>query len=249
MEEKGVLIVDDELQSRALIRKLITIYFPHCSIQEASDLETAEVLIHSFNPDLVFLDIQFKGETGFDLLDRLSDISFSLIFTTAHSEFAIKAFKYSALDYLLKPIDIDEFQTAVSKALSKPNPTPIQADQIHFIRQFKSGPDLPDKLSIPTVDGFLFVTISDIIYCHSLGNYTEIYLSKNQKILSSRTLGSFQELLQQHSFYRVHRSFLVNLAHVTMYKKKDGGLLVMDSGDEIEISRANRDHFLKIMTG
>lgn len=192
MEEKGVLIVDDELQSRALIRKLITIYFPHCSIQEASDLETAEVLIHSFNPDLVFLDIQFKGETGFDLLDRLSDISFSLIFTTAHSEFAIKAFKYSALDYLLKPIDIDEFQAAVSKALSKPNPTPIQADQIHFIRQFKSGPDLPDKLTIPTVDGFLFVTISDIIYCHSLGNYTEIYLSKNQKYYPVALLGAFR---------------------------------------------------------
>jgi len=241
-----ILIVDDEAQSRDLIRKLLLDFFPANTIDEAQDVSTAAKKINHNQFDLIFLDVQMRGETGFDLLDKVN-IDFQIIFTTAHSEFAIKAFRYSATDYLMKPIDTDEFKEAVEKAVQKIKAKKHSVEQIEFLKEIKSTKKLPEKLTIPTSSGFLFVNISDIIYCHAVGNYTEFHLISKEKIISSYTLGHYSEILETANFFRIHRSYLINLSQIKMYKKGEGGLLVMNNGEEIEVSRSNKGNFLKIL--
>jgi len=242
-----VLIVDDELQSRSLIRKLLSDNFPEIIAEEADTVISAVGKILQFLPHLVFLDIQMRGETGFDLLDKAGPVNFGIIFTTAHSEFAIKAFRYSAMDYLMKPLDAEEFKIAVEKALQKIKTRQPPAEQIEFLKQIKFDHKIPDKLTVPTSEGFLFVSINDILYCHAISNYTEFHLANKQKLLSSYTLGYYNELLSGQNFFRIHRSYLVNLAHIKMYKRSDGGVVIMDNGEEIEVSRSNKEAFLKIL--
>jgi two-component system LytT family response regulator len=249
MEGIHALIVDDEPQSRSLIRKLLSIHFPKMVVDEAENVASAAEKIHQNNFKLLFLDVQMRGETGFDLLDKTGTENIGIIFTTAHSEFALKAFRYSALDYLMKPIDAEEFKFAVEKAFSRINNQYDSREQMKFLREVKSSDKLPNKLTIPTAEGFLFVTIRDILYCHSMGNYTEFYLQGDQKILSSYTLGYYAELLQAHNFFRVHRSYLINLHHVRMYRRGEGGTVIMNDGEEIEISRSNKEAFLKLFKG
>ncbi len=248
MNNTRALIIDDELQSRSLVRKLLYDHFPQVLIEEAGTVDSAIEKIRHFTPDLIFLDVQMRGETGFDLLDKIGKVNFGIIFTTAHSEFAVKAFRYSAMDYLMKPLDAEEFKIAVEKALQRvKNQQQPPAEQIEFLKQIKSDHKLPDKLTVPTAEGFLFVNIHDILYCHAASNYTEFHLSNKQKLLSSYTLGYYNELLANHSFFRVHRSYLINLAHIKMYKRSDGGVVVMNNGEEIEVSRSNKEAFLKIL--
>lgn len=243
-----VLIVDDELQSRSLIRKLLSDHFPELVTEEAESITTALEKINYFNPNLIFLDVQMRGETGFDLLDKTGKVSFGIIFTTAHSEFAVKAFRYSAMDYLMKPIDADEFKSAVERALQRIKSEQVSSsEQIEYLKQIRSEQKLPDKLTIPTAEGFLFVSINDILYCHAVSNYTEFHLTDKIKLLSSYTLGYYNELLAEHHFFRVHRSYLINLVHIKMYKRGDGGVVIMNNGDEIEVSRSNKEAFLKIL--
>jgi two-component system LytT family response regulator len=246
MNNTRVLIVDDELQSRSLIRKLLADHFPALITEEAESVASASKKINEFNPDIVFLDVQMRGETGFDLLDKTGKANFGIIFTTAHSEFAIKAFRYSAMDYLMKPIDGEEFKSAVEKVLEIKNRSPLP-EQIELLQKVRSDHKIPDKLTIPTAEGFLFVNINDILYCHAVSNYTEFHLVNKQKLLSSYTLGYYNELLAEQNFFRIHRSYLVNLAHIKMYKRNDGGLVIMDNGEEIEVSRSNKEAFLKIL--
>jgi len=243
-----VLIVDDELQSRSLIRKLLSDNFPDIIAEEADTVISAADKIRHFLPHLVFLDIQMRGESGFDLLDKTGPVDFGIIFTTAHSEFAVKAFRYSAMDYLMKPLDAEEFRIAVEKALQKiKSLQPHPPEQIEFLKQIKFDHKIPDKLTVPTAEGFLFVGINDILYCHAISNYTEFHLANKQKLLSSYTLGYYNELLAEQNFFRIHRSYLVNLAHIKMYKRSDGGVVIMDNGEEIEVSRSNKEAFLKIL--
>jgi two-component system, LytTR family, response regulator len=242
------LIVDDELQSRLLIRKLLSDHFPELITEEADSVASAVEKIRNFSPALVFLDVQMRGETGFDVLDAIHEINFGIIFTTAHSEFAVRAFRYSAMDYLMKPLDAEEFKMSVERALHKLKiHLPPATRQIEFLKQVRSDHKLPDKLTVPTAEGFLFININDIFYCHAVSNYTEFHLANKQKLLSSYTLGYYNELLADHSFFRVHRSYLVNLAHIKMYKRGDGGVVVMNNGEEIEVSRSNKEAFLKIL--
>jgi len=246
MPSLTALIVDDELQSRSLIKKLVQDNFPDLITDEAETVNAAKEKITQLRPDLVFLDVHMRGETGFDLLDNLGKITFGVIFTTAHSEFAIKAFRYSALDYLMKPIDTDEFKSAMEKALGRIKNEQSSADQVEFLKELRSNQKTPDKLTIPTTEGLLFVNIKDVLYCHAVGNYTEFRLVDRQKIVSSYTLGYYDELLVGQKFFRVHRSYLINLSHIKMYKRGDGGSLIMNDGQEIEISRNHKEAFLKL---
>ena len=246
MPSLTALIVDDELQSRSLIKKLVQDNFPDLITDEAETVNAAKEKITQLRPDLVFLDVHMRGETGFDLLDNLGKITFGVIFTTAHSEFAIKAFRYSALDYLMKPIDTDEFKSAMEKALGRIKNEQSSADQVEFLKELRSNHKTPDKLTIPTTEGLLFVNIKDVLYCHAVGNYTEFRLVDRQKIVSSYTLGYYDELLVGQKFFRVHRSYLINLSHIKMYKRGDGGSLIMNDGEEIEISRNHKEAFLKL---
>jgi two-component system, LytTR family, response regulator len=240
-----ILIVDDEEKSCDLIENLLRNHFPHVITNKAFDVNSAINQIKSRSPDVIFLDVQMRGETGFDLLDKIR-VNSIVIFTTAYNEFAIKAFRYSATDYLLKPIDAAEFKQAVTKAFEKIKDNIDSTEQLAFLKEFKSVSKNPDKLTVPTADGFLFLSINDIIYCHSSGNYTEFNLAGNEKLLSSYTLGYYNEILEHHNFFRVHRSYLVNLSQIKMYKKGEGGILVMSNGDEIEIARTQKENFLKM---
>jgi two-component system LytT family response regulator len=246
MPQLTTLIVDDELQSRLLLKTLLLHNFPQFTVEEAESVNTAKEKIAKRRPDLVFLDVQMRDETGFDLLDQLDTINFGIIFTTAHSEHALKAFRYSAIDYLMKPIDTEEFTSAVSKALQRIKNLQSSSEQIEFLREVRSSRTSPDKLTVPTSEGFLFVSIKDILYCHAVGNYTEFHLAGQQKIVSSYTLGYYDEILSNHQFFRVHRSYLVNLGHIKMYKRGEGGSIIMNDGREIEISRNHKEAFLKL---
>lgn len=245
----NTLIIDDEAQSRLLIKKLLEDFAgTEFIIYEAGSAKEALGKANDILPKLVFLDIQMKGETGFDFLDQLRNWDFEIIFITAHSEFAIKAFRYCALDYLLKPIDKTEFEEAIQKAIAKikveKNSLSLQFEMLK--KHLKHAGSIGDKLSIATSEGIIFIDIPDILYCCAQNNYTVFHLSGKHKITSSQTLGYYSELLEAHHFFRIHRSYLVNLAHITMYKRGDGGAVVMRDGEEIEVSRNQKESFLRI---
>ena len=238
------LILDDEKQSRALIRQYLQNQFPQMAADEASSTEEAKTAIQSKAYDIIFLDIHLGSGTSFDMLDEVKNVSGQIIFITAHAEFAIKAFKYSAVDYLVKPIDPDEFEAAVKKAIA--NAGRSNAQRIPFLESRMKEPSaLKDKLVVPTLEGSLLADIPSILYCKANGNYTDFVLTGNKKTTSSYTLGHFEELLSDHAFLRIHRSYLINLAEIASYKRGEGGMVVMSNGDELDVSRANKEIFLQ----
>lgn len=241
------LVVDDEKQSRLLVRQLLSRNFAGIDLSEAENIEEGLKIIKDRDPQLVFLDIQLRGQSGFELLDAASHGSFEVVFITAHSEYAIRALRYSALDYLLKPLDTAEFYTAVDRALDKIKNKISIPGKYDLLREMTQGNFVPDRVSIPMAEGALFVFLKDILYCQAAGNYTRFCLADNKKITSSYTLGFYDELLSGRNFFRVSRSFLVNLSHISMYKRNDGGKILMSDGTEIEISRNTKDNLLKIL--
>jgi two-component system LytT family response regulator len=247
-----VLIIDDEFQSRKLIAKMLSLFFPALDVAgEAATVQEALLAMEAVKPQLIFLDVQMNNENGFELLDKVTGFHFEIIFITAHHEFAVKAFRYNALDYLMKPIDPDEFQSAVKKAIKQYDQNkPDIKERIGLLQQQLQSPNkFPDRVVIPSAEGYLVIPVQEIIYCHSNGNYTEFQLINNKRITSSYTMGHFEELLTGHNFFRVHRSSMINLAFVKMYKKGEGGSVIMNNGYEIEVSRSNKEAFMKLFRG
>ncbi|MEO5907359.1 MAG: LytTR family DNA-binding domain-containing protein [Saprospiraceae bacterium] len=237
------LILDDEKQSRNLVRQYLQNQFPQIIAEEAGSLEEAKISLKHKRFDIVFLDIHLGNGTSFDLLDELKQLTANIIFITAHSEFAVKAFKYSAVDYLVKPIDAEEFFTAVQKVIQSNGKSSSQ--NLEYLQtQLKESTGLKEKLVVPTLEGFQLTPVASIIYCKANGNYTEIILEDQRKIISSYTLGHFDELLTPLSFFRIHRSFLISLDKITGYKRGEGGLVVMRNCDELDVSRANKEFLL-----
>jgi len=225
-------------------------YFPEIRVTgEASTVAEGLKGIQQYNPEIVFLDIQMNGETGFDLLSRLPTIDFALIFVTAYDQYAIKAFRFNAIDYLLKPIVTEELIEAVNKVKQKisssQSDTKELVDQLY--KDLQEPKKIHDKIAVSTFDGFIIIPINEIIYCHASSNYTEFHLTNNKCILSSYTLKQYDEILNAQSFFRAHRSYLINMAHVKIYKKGDGGVIVMSNGEEIELSRTHKMEFLHLL--
>ena len=248
-ESISAFIVDDEFHSREVIRLLLERKFPEIKIAGQADnvIKAIEAIEHT-QPNLLFLDVQLKNETGFDLLDKIQNINFEIIFTTAYQEFAVKAIRYSALDYLIKPIDGDEFQKAVEKTNKR-----IQLQKLYTNAQvqllthnLKTNKQIAGKLAIPTAEGLVFVTIGDIIYCSGTSNYTNIFTGNGAKLISSHTLKFYEEMLKDSGFFRVHKSYLINLSHIQKYMKGEGGIVIMSNGHEIEIARRVKAAFLNI---
>jgi two-component system LytT family response regulator len=243
-------IVDDEFQSRNLLQKLLEQYLPEISlVGVASTVEKGLQGIRDLSPDIVFLDIQMNGETGFDLLNRLSDINFDLIFTTAFDNYAIKAFRFNAMDYLLKPIVPEELIEAVNKVKLKTAATQSASKKLfEQLQQDMLNPQkIHDRITIPTTEGYLVISIQDIVYCQADSNYTEFYLTNEKRIISSYTLKQYDEILTKLSFFRAHRSYLINMAHIKMYRKGEGGEIVMSNDHKIELSRAHKDEFMHLL--
>lgn len=246
-----VFIADDEYQSRLVISKLLSRYFTGLQVVgQAGTVSEAVESIPQLQPQIVFLDVRMQHETGFDVLDRLPQTDFEVIFTTAYEEYAIKAIRYSAIDYLIKPIDPIELQTAVQRAIDnikkQQSHTPEQVMLLHQHLGGNPTQKFNNKIAVPTPDGLLFIHTNDIIYCQGQNNYTEIYIANGKVVTSSYTLKIYEDMLAGQYFFRVHKSYLINLHHITMYRRGEGGVAVMSNGDEIEIARRNKTSFLNL---
>jgi two-component system, LytTR family, response regulator len=241
---KKVLIIDDENRTRQLIAKMIESFGLEVeTIPEGENVQSGIAAIEKHNPDIVFLDIQMPDGTGFDVLASIPNKTFEVIFITAHEEFAIKAIKFSALDYLLKPVDTTELKAALEKALVtiEERSEPSQFDAL----QKNIQPSEKRRLVLKTQESVHVVELDQIIRCEADRNYTSFFLLDNKKILVSKTLKEYETLLAGHNFLRVQQSHLVNIDYVDRYDKKNGGAVVMKDGSEVPLSPAKRDLFFK----
>lgn len=237
-----VLIVDDETRTRELIAKMIDSFgYDIETIPEGSNVQSAIEAIEKHQPDIVFLDIQMPDGTGFDVIRSIEEKSFEVIFITAHEEFAIKAIKFSALDYLLKPVDTMELKSALDRALESINQK-VEDKQFEALQK-NMNPNERRRLVLKTQESVHVVELDDIIRCEADRNYTSFYLKDNKKILVSKTLKEYETLLASHNFLRVQQSHLININYVDRYDKKNGGAVVMKDGSEVPLSPAKRDIF------
>lgn len=241
-----VIIVDDEVGARESLSKMIE---KHCKnvevIAKADSMQSAYEAINKHEPDLVFLDIEMPNGNAFDLLEKFKEINFDIIFITAYDHYAIRAIKFSAVDYILKPADPEELVLAITRFENK------QVEKKNLDKQFKTllsnvkpGNKLK-KVGIPDGDGLTFINFSDIIRCDSDGNYTFFILNTGKKIIASRTLGEYEQMFADDNFFRVHRSHLINLEHVKKYIKGEGGYVIMSDNSQVEVSRRNKNDFLE----
>ena len=183
--------------------------------------------------------------TGFDLLRRFPSPDFEVIFTTAHDQYALQAIKFCALDYLLKPIDIEELVIAVQKMNTKIKDHNSQERFSHLIENLNNANHKNHKIGIPTQEGLIFIKVDDILYCTADRSYTFIHLKNKKKIIATRKIKEFENLLSNHDFFRVHRSYMVNLNYIEKYYKGTGGYIVMSDGQSIDIARRKKDEFLE----
>lgn len=200
--------------------------------------------IQKYSPDIVFLDVEMPKMNGFEMLEQLPSVNFEIIFTTSYDQYALKAIRFSAIDYLLKPVDSEELQKAVQKVIHR-SQKPI-AQQLEILMQKIHQPATPiNKIAMPTMEGLQMIPVNSIISCESDSNYTILLLKNNKKIVVSRTLKEIEELLEEHSFVRVHRCYLANLNEVEKYVKGEGGYLVMSDGTTIDVARNKKEALLK----
>jgi two-component system LytT family response regulator len=235
------LIVDDEYTAIELLQWLLHQYCPDITaVQSAAGVDEAAVKIRSFQPDIVFLDIKMPGRSGFDLLLELPEWKFEVIFTTAFNEYAIQAIKFSALDYLLKPIDADELVKAVSKYKMKKTGDK-QSNQLlrNFIRNIEVKNRNQFKLAVPTVSDIKYFSVEEILRLEAERNYTRFHLVNNKYFVSAKTLKEYEDILTEHGFIRVHKSHLVNRQFIESYDKQ--GFLLLNDNSKVEVSRRRRE--------
>jgi two-component system LytT family response regulator len=239
------IIVDDELKSRESLKKMLLTFCQDVEVL-ATCQNVAEGLeaISIHKPDVVFLDIQMQGETGFDLITQLKSVDFEIIFTTAHAEYAIKAIKFSAIDYLLKPIDVTELQNAVTKVQGRQNKNIVERMQ-QLLQNMKSPTPDNYKLALPTAEGLTFIKINEVLYLKASGNYTEIFMRDGQKYLVSRHLKEYDDLLAEQSFFRIHHSTLININFIKNYVRGEGGYVIMTDSSSLDVSRRKKEAFLE----
>lgn len=240
------IIIDDELKGRIALKQKIHDYCTDILLEgEAENGMEGIKLIEAIHPDIVFLDIEMPRMDGFEMLHRLAGKNFHLIFTTAYDQYAIKAIKYAAFDYLLKPIDIEELKLAVSKIYS--NQQIYTGKKLELLDQNIHGKNAFNKIAVSTLDGLLFFDIKDIVHLEANSNYTTIYFNNRPKLIASKTLKDFEELLPADIFFRTHHSHLINLNFIKRYIKGDGGQIELLNGNYADVSRRKKDEFLKVI--
>jgi two-component system LytT family response regulator len=236
------ILIDDEHSNLENLRTLLEKHCPQVTIMAtAQNVNNAVAAIEKYSPQLVFLDIQMGEQTGFDVLNLLPVRNFEVIFVTAYDQYGIQAVKFAALDYLLKPIDIEELVHSVTKAEVKLR-AQIQTSQLDFLLQQLKKPDAnASKIALQMQTEIRYVTLSEIIRCEADNTYTHFFLSSNEKILVSKSLKEYADLLRPSGFLRTHQSHLVNPKYVKSWLKEDGGVLLLTSGDKIPISKPNKE--------
>lgn len=239
------VIVDDEIRSREFLRSLVEEFCSDINVAGlAASVDEAVKVIRSQKPDLVFLDIELQTGTGFDVLQQFNEPGFHVIFTTAYDHYAIKAIKFSAVDYLLKPIDVEELEKAVDKAKEKAeNKTGKQA--VEMLLQNLRKPQSSDfSITLATSEGLEFVPLQNIIRLEASGPYTHFFLKEGKKIMVSKNLKEYETMLGDHQFFRVHNSHIINIKEVKRMIKTDGGYAVMNDDSMIAISPKKKDEFM-----
>lgn len=242
------IIIDDELNNIENLKSLLNKYCDEIIIvASATNADDGLVLINNHKPDLVFLDIQMPGKSGFDMLKMFPQINFEIIFITAYDQYGIQAIKFSALDYLLKPVVIEELKNAVRKAKYKLDSKKRNSSIENLLEYIRLGQKGSPKIALPTLSETRYVEVGEIIRCEASDNYTTFFLQANEKILVCKTLKEFAELLKPHNFIRTHQSHLVNAHFVKSLLKEDGGILLMNNLTKIPISRQNRENVKAIL--
>jgi two-component system, LytTR family, response regulator len=246
------IIVDDESYCCEILAAMLESDCPEVVLTAVcNNAKDALAAIRHHSPDLVFLDVEMPKMNGFEMLEQLPAINFHLIFTTSYDQYALKAIRFSAIDYLLKPIDREELKKAVQKVRQR-NQIPLP-QQLEILMQKINQPSIPvNKIALPTMEGLQMIPIETIIYCESDDNYTALLLKnahlpygQGKKLLVTRSLKEMEEILEQHSFIRVHRFYLVNLNEIEKYIKGEGGYLVMSDGTSIDVARNKKEVLMK----
>lgn len=239
-----VLIVEDDAHARENLIRLIQGVSDLDLVGMATTIGEADQLCKSLKPDLVFCDVMLPPDTSFDWLMKLEKIPFELIFITSFEEFAVKAFRLAAVDYLIKPIAQEEFNLALERFRSRREKS---TDQIQSLLKNLSLPREHAKIALPTLNGYLFVQIKDILRCESDNTYTTFFTADKRKILVSRTLKDVEQMLEEYRFFRVHNSHLINLDYVAEYFKGEGGQVKLTDGAVIDVSRRRKEEFLNLL--
>ncbi|HTF03675.1 MAG TPA: response regulator [Bacteroidia bacterium] len=239
------VIVDDEEKSRITLKNLVVKHCPGLDVVELCDsVESAMASIARHTPDLVFLDIEMPFSNGFTLFEKIQNPGFRVIFTTAYDQYAIKAIRYSALDYLLKPVDVEDLKNAVARFRSQHADLADNSDNYKLLLSTLNLKNKSAKIAVPTFDGLQMIRIDEIVKCTADESYTHITLTDRSKVVVSRILKEFEDLLVGYNFFRVHNSSLINLAHVKKYVKGDGGYVIMCDDEPVEVSRRKKADLL-----
>jgi two-component system LytT family response regulator len=245
------VIIDDENNAREFLEKMLHRYFPNrffiCRLCESID--DALLAIEEYQPDLVFLDIQMPNKNGFELFKEVKEINFEIIFTTAHSEYAIEAIRRSALDYLLKPINYIDLLGAVTRYENKSKKEFQQKQFNVLIENIGAGEVVHKKMAISTDTGIEFVKFNSIVFLEAQNNYTKINLVNGTSIIASKTLKHFDELLPPQLYFRIHKSYLINLNFVKRYYKIDDYLIELATGEKLPLSYRKKNEFIRTITG
>lgn len=239
----SLVIIDDEPKARSTIREILALSEQKIEIfGEAGDVRSAYELISQKRPELILLDINLPDGSGFDLLKKFETIDFKVIFITAHEEYAVRAFRFSALDYILKPIAASDLINAVKKAGET-----IKGEKTEEkFKAFLANLEKINKIVLRTTESIHIINLNNIVRCESDVNYTTFYLTNGEKLLVSKTLKEFDEMLVPSGFFRTHQSHLVNLDHITRYDKGEGGHLIMDDGSLVPVSTRKREQLFRL---
>jgi two-component system, LytTR family, response regulator len=240
------VIIDDEAHVRETLTRLLVMHCPQVKVVgEAFSVASGLKIIKDLNPQLVLLDIKMDDGSGFDLLRQIEVIDFKVIFITAYEKYAVQAFKFAAIDFLLKPVNPEELADAVMRAenlVQEHFNSQLQAMQENLrtdIRQKK-------KIVLKTLDNIFLVDMQDITHCESDGCYTTVHFSHDDKIIISKNLGEFEEMLGESGFYRVHKSYLINLVHIKRFEKQEGGYIILTGGDKVPVASRKREELLEL---
>lgn len=244
----SIIIIDDEQKARETVADILKLHCKDVSVvAQAEDVASGIESIALYKPDVVLLDVQMPDGTGFDLLQQLDAIDFKVIFITAFQEYAIKAFKFSALDYIIKPVDPDELSVAINKAEHSLEQENFRLKLNAFLANIDNITKEVKKIVLKTADNIYVINVQDIIRCESNRNYTMFYFDGGEKLLVSKTLKEYDDLLSGYGFFRVHQSHLVNLNYISHYKKGEGGSVSMKDGSSVAVSIRKKERLMKLL--
>jgi two-component system LytT family response regulator len=246
-----VLLIDNEIPVREALKKLIANYCPMVNnLDEANGVTEGLLKISSFEPDIVFLDVEMDDGTGFDLLRKLENYNFQLIFVTAHNKYAVDAFKFSAIDFLLKPIDPLELIKSINRAVENIKTREL-SHQIEILKEslesLNQKADTERRIALNDTKSIHYIKVKDIIRCEANGAYTSFYISGNRKITASHTLKDYEELLEGLGFLRCHHSHIINISKILRFDKAEGGTLILENDQIAPVSSRKKDHVLELL--